>query len=122
LIGLFIHFLDAFEKEISSLTVEIESLRSFKEKATEEKEAMLRKEGMRYSGTIGLYNSILMNLTTIAEMEPDADQEELKRLLKQAQIKCDEYRNQLLDFANEANQTQNAQQNQLQGVEAVFFT
>jgi hypothetical protein len=63
-----------------------------------------------------------MNLTTIAEMEPDADQEELKRLLKQAQIKCDEYRNQLLDFANEANQTQNAQQNQLQGVEAVFFT
>ncbi len=122
MIGLFIHFLDAFEKEISSLTVEIESLRSFKEKATEEKEAMLRKEGMRYSGTIGLYNSILMNLTTIAEMEPDADQEELKRLLKQAQIKCDEYRNQLLDFANEANQTQNAQQNQLQGVEAVFFT
>jgi len=39
--------------------------------------------------------------------------------LKQAQARCDEYRIQLLDFANEANQTQNAQQNQLQGVEAV---
>ena len=59
------------------------------------------------------------NWCIVAEIEPDADQEELKKQLKQAQAKCDEYRNQLLDFANEANQTQNAQQNQLQGVEAV---
>lgn len=57
----------------------------------------------------------------IDEVEPDLDQEELKKMLFQAQQKCDEYRNQLLDFANEANQVQNAQQNQLQGVEAVRY-
>ncbi|KAJ3305424.1 hypothetical protein HDV03_001518 [Kappamyces sp. JEL0829] len=87
------------ERDVSLITAEVADLRAFKEKAIEEKEEMLRKQ---------------------AEMEPDMDQQELKRLLALSQAQCAEYKAQLLDFANEANQIQNSQQNQLQGVEAMM--
>jgi hypothetical protein len=53
-------------------------------------------------------------------MEPDMDQKESKRLLAQTQYLCAEYKQQLLDFANGANEIQNSQQNQLQSVEAMI--
>ncbi|KAI8899380.1 hypothetical protein BC833DRAFT_585987 [Globomyces pollinis-pini] len=87
------------ERELQTLQTEVKSLNEYKEQKEEEAKELMDR---------------------LAQQEPNMDEAEILEKLKDAEQLCILYRNQMLEFSNEANQIQNAQQNQLQGVESII--
>jgi hypothetical protein len=67
--------------------------------------------------TINDANALLEQEDTDEAMTED----ELLKMLQAVQVQSGEYKAKMLELAEEANRVQNAQQNQLQGVEAVII-
>jgi hypothetical protein len=78
---------------------EIEKLRTYKLQIEQDRDALLQAQ---------------------KDKEPDLGHDELMRLLQVAQQQAADYKQRMLDFANESNSLQNAQQNQLQGVQGLI--
>lgn len=89
---------ETLSQQVNDLHFELSDLQAWKERATAELETLNGGKGN----------------------EPELDEAHLLKLIASAEATCAEYKCQILDLSNEANQIQNAQQNQLQGVEGLI--